>query len=217
MQLKDVYPPPQRLTPDRQERMRVVLLDAIQPATSPARPRTSRRRWQVAVAGATVVSVGALAWVFLGPGGTTAAAAWAPVPEQVTGQAAARLASSCEARVARGNGPVRLGTVAAALTEQRGASSAVLLLGTGREGICIDPHAGAGSTGGIIGPLVGATVQDPVPGGLTVDGTPGGPGLGLWAVYGRVASTRAATPGAGDDSPAAAPSPNTGPGFGAVH
>jgi len=76
-------------------------------------------------------------------------------------------------------------------------TSARLVVGAleelGHDAICVDPHpAAAGTAGGIIGPLVGVSVEDPAGGVLTVDGTPGGPGLGLRAVYGRVGSPRVA-------------------------
>lgn len=192
-----VFPPPQRLPVDRQQRMRSVLLDTIGAAPAADRTRSrargAARHWRVTAAGVAAAAAGALAWVLLGPGSSAPAAAWAPVPTAVPAPAAARLVAGCEDRIAQHRWPINRGQVSAALAEQRGASTAVLLVADGgHDAICIDPHgSGTGSAGGIAGPLVGISIEGPASGALTVDETPGGPGLGLWAVYGRISSPRA--------------------------
>lgn len=187
MNAGSVYPPPQRLTPDQRERLQAVLVDAIQSAPA-TRSRGGARHWRAAVVGAAAAGAGVLAWVFIGSGALTPAPAWAAVPRTASGAMAAKLASSCQAWVGEGRFPIRLGHVDAVLAEQRGASTAVLLVADdGSDAVCVDPHGRtAGVAGGITGPLVGVITQDPAAGAaLTVDGTPGGPGLGLWAVFGR--------------------------------
>ena len=192
MDTGSVFPPPQRLTPAEQERLRGVLFGAIRPTTA-ERPRAGARRWPAIAAGAAAATAGALAWVVIGSGGLAPEPAWAAVPRSVPAALASQLAKSCQTQVAQHSWPIRSGQVGTALAEQRGASTAVLLLAAGHDAICVDPHpAAAGTAGGIIGPLVGVSVEDPAGGVLTVDGTPGGPGLGLRAVYGRVGSPRVA-------------------------
>jgi hypothetical protein len=56
MDIDDVFPPPQRLTPERQERIRSVLLDEISPA-APGRPRRTNRRSRVLAAGVSAAAV----------------------------------------------------------------------------------------------------------------------------------------------------------------
>ncbi|MGH3157460.1 MAG: hypothetical protein ACRDNF_12900 [Streptosporangiaceae bacterium] len=62
MDISDVFPPPQRLTSERRERIRSVLLDEISAATTPDQPRHAHRRWRIPVAGAaTAAAVTAVA------------------------------------------------------------------------------------------------------------------------------------------------------------
>jgi hypothetical protein len=56
MDIDDLFPPPQRLTPGQQERIRAVLLDEIPPATAPGRPRRTHRRWRFLVAPAAAAA-----------------------------------------------------------------------------------------------------------------------------------------------------------------
>jgi hypothetical protein len=189
MDARSVFPPPQRLTPGQQERLRVVLVDAIR-STPAERSRAGARRWRAVGVGAAA-TVGVLAWVFIGSGALRPAAAWAAVPRPASSAMAAKLSSSCQALVAEGRWPIRLGHVDAVLAEQRGASTAVLLVADdGSDAVCVDPHGRTtGPAGGIAGPLVGVIMEDPAADAvLTVDGTPGGPGLGLWTVFGRVSA-----------------------------
>src|SRR5262249_10501305 len=146
------------------------------------------RRWHAVVAGAAAVTTGVLVWTFIGSGALAPTAAWAAVPSPASDAMAARLAGACETQVAQGRTPIQLGQVRAVLAEQRGVSPAVLLLADGHDAICVDPHGRSTEPfGGISGPLVGVTTEDANPDPvLTVDSTPGGPGLGLWAVFGRV-------------------------------
>jgi hypothetical protein len=194
MNVSSVFPPPQRLTPDQQERLRAVLVDAIGSAPT-ERPRAGARRWRAVGVGVAAAIAGVLAWVFVGSGALAPAAAWAAVPRPASDALAARLSSSCKTRVAQGRSPIRLGHVFAVLAEQRGASTAVLLLADdGSDAVCVDPHGhDTGPAGGIAGPLVGVTAEDPAPDAmLTVVGTPGGPGVGLWTVFGRINEPRVA-------------------------
>jgi hypothetical protein len=190
MDTESVFPPPQRLTPDRQERLRTVLLDGIQ--RSPTEPsQAGARRWRTVAVGAAAASAGVLAWVFIGSGALTPAPAWAAVPRPASPATAAKLSSACQAMVAEGRWPIRLGHVEAVLAEQRGASTAVLLVADdGSDAVCVDPRGRTtGPAGGFAGPLVGVVTEDPVADAVfTVDGTPGGPGLGLWTVFGRISA-----------------------------
>lgn len=65
MDIRDVFPPPQRLTPERQERIRSVLLDEISPAIASGRLRRTSRRWRVRVAAAAAATAVAVAAVTL--------------------------------------------------------------------------------------------------------------------------------------------------------
>jgi predicted regulator of Ras-like GTPase activity (Roadblock/LC7/MglB family) len=68
MDIDDVFPPPQRLTPERQERIRSVLLDEISPAVAPGRPRHTHRHWRVpAAAAAVALAVAGVAVLGTGP------------------------------------------------------------------------------------------------------------------------------------------------------
>jgi hypothetical protein len=192
MDAGSVYPPPQRLTPDQRERLQAVLVDAIQSAPA-TRSRIGAWHWRAVGVGVAAATAGVLAWAFIGS--VTPAAAWAAVPRPASGVVAAQLARSCHARVDQGQSPIRLGHVDAVLAERRGASTAVLLLADdGSDAVCVDPHGRtAGPAGGIAGPLVGVIMEDPATDAvLTVDGTPGGPGLGLWTVFGRISAPRVA-------------------------
>jgi hypothetical protein len=188
MDASSVFPPPQRLTPDRQEWLRTVLVDAIQ--SPPAeRSRAGARGWRAVGVGAAAATAGVVGWMFIGAGAP--AAAWAAVPRPASAAVAAKLASSCQARVAEGRWPIRLGHVEGVLAEQRGASTAVLLVADdASDAVCVDPHGRTtGPAGGIAGPLVGVITEDQAADAvLTVDGTPGGPGLGLWTVFGRISA-----------------------------
>jgi len=66
MDVKDVFPPPQRLSPERQERIRSVLLEEMSPAIAADRPRHANRRWRVTVASAVAAAAATVAAVMLG-------------------------------------------------------------------------------------------------------------------------------------------------------
>jgi hypothetical protein len=104
MDIDDLFPPPQRLTPERQERIRSILLDELPPATAPHRSRRGNRRWWMLaapVAAAAAVTAIAIAATVLVPaghpgGGSPARHAAAPPPittsRQVLLAAAAKVA-----------------------------------------------------------------------------------------------------------------------------
>jgi hypothetical protein len=56
MDIKELFPPPQRLAPGQQERIRRVLLDEISRATASGRARRTGRRWWVIAAPATAAA-----------------------------------------------------------------------------------------------------------------------------------------------------------------
>jgi hypothetical protein len=60
MDIDNPFPPPQRLTPEQQQRIGSVLLDEISAAIAPGRPRHTKRRWMIPAAG-TVTAVAAAA------------------------------------------------------------------------------------------------------------------------------------------------------------
>jgi hypothetical protein len=65
MDVKNVFPPSQRLTPERQERIRSVLLDEISAPIALGRPRHATRRWRVRAAGAAAAAMVTAAAVML--------------------------------------------------------------------------------------------------------------------------------------------------------
>lgn len=177
--MSDIFPAPQPLTTAQQQRIRAVLDDAITAIPSAA-PRPRRRRW-VATGSAAAATVGAISWAVFGFN-TSPASAWAPFPQPVTGSAATHLQTDCQQQVSGHGWTVPAAGTGSALAEQRGASTAVLLVGdAGQQAVCIDPH---GSGQGFSGPLVGVTTSDSQA-AVTADAA-GGPGLGMWAVYGQV-------------------------------
>ena len=72
MDTGNVFPPPQRLTPERQDRILSVLLDEMSAPLAPARPPRTGRRWQLraaAVAAATAATVAAVMLTITIPSG----------------------------------------------------------------------------------------------------------------------------------------------------
>lgn len=61
MDIDDVFPPPQRLSPQRQERIRSVLLGEVSAPTAAGRPRRTSRRWRQWVPGGVAVAAAAAA------------------------------------------------------------------------------------------------------------------------------------------------------------
>jgi hypothetical protein len=102
MDVEDLFPPPERLSPGRQERIRSVLLDEISPATRSGRSRHTRRRWRVlaapaaAAAAVTAIAIVAAVMVPAGhPAGRTPArhsAAGRPTLAQILNAAATSVA-----------------------------------------------------------------------------------------------------------------------------
>lgn len=181
--MSDIFPEAQPLTTAQQQRIRAVLNEEIE--STPSRSRRPRRRWAVAAGGIAAATAGAISWAAFSP---SPASAWAPFPQPVTGSAATRLQSDCKTQVSGHAWPIPTGGLDNSLAEQRGASSAVLLFGSdGRQAICVDPH---GSGQAFTGPLVGVSTTDDSHAAVTAV-TDGGPGLGMWAVHGRVPSRAA--------------------------
>jgi hypothetical protein len=77
MGIENVFPQPQRLAPERQERIRSVLLDEMSAAVAPGRPWHTSRRWRVTAAGAAAaaaVTAAAVTAAVVVPAGHPAAA-----------------------------------------------------------------------------------------------------------------------------------------------
>ena len=185
--MSSLCPPPERLSPQRQALIRDVVFAEIAGGAGRGAPaRRPRRRWAVGFATAGISLSGLVAFLLTLGGSTPALAAWTAVPQHVPAGQAARLAASCERELTAGRFAIRLGAPASALAERRGAATAVLLAGSaGIEAICVNPAPSGAAAGS--GPLVGIGTPGRSRGPLTVDGVPGGPGLGDSAVYGRVA------------------------------
>ncbi len=185
--MSSLFPPPERLSPQRQALIRDVVFTEIAggPGWGAPAPR-HRRRWGVGFATAGIGLSGLVVFLLTLGGSTPALAAWTAVPQHVPAGQAARLATSCERDLAAGHFPAGLGSPTSALAERRGAGTAVLLVGSsGAEAICVNPASSSAAAGS--GPLVGVGTPGRSRAPLTVDGVPGGPGLGASAVYGRVA------------------------------
>lgn len=183
--MSTIFPPPERLSAERQALIRDVVFTAIAEASVPA-PR-HRQHWTIGFATAGAGLAMLVVFLLTMGGATPELAAWTAVPQRVSAGQTARLAASCERQLAAGHFGVRLGAQTSALAEGRGAATAVLLVGaSGTEAICVNPAAPGGAGPSVAGPLVGIGAPGPSRGSLTVDGVPGGPGLGDSAVYGRV-------------------------------
>jgi hypothetical protein len=185
--MSNLFPPQERLSPQRQALIRgVVFAEIAGRGGLGARVRRPRRRWAVGLATAGTSLSGLVVFLLTLGGSTPALAAWTAVPEHVPAGRAARLGASCERDLAAGHFPTGLGSPTSALAERRGAGTAVLLVGaSGAEAICVNPAPSTAEASA--GPLVGIDTPGRSRGPLTVDGLPGGPGLGDSAVYGRVA------------------------------
>jgi hypothetical protein len=196
--MTQLFPSPQPVPAARSGQILDVILGA-RGDVRPERSRLQRYRLRLALTGVAVaVALAGLAlanWLFVsGRVAPPERAAWTTVPQSVSAAQTAQLAQDCAGRVG-GHFPISLGNVLSSLAEQRGSSSAVLLADSnGSEAICINPAAGAASTSAsvVAGPEVGIVAVDPMVGLLKVDGSVGGPAVGLTAVFGRV-TDRAST------------------------
>lgn len=196
--MSTLFPPPQPVPPARAEVIRSLVLDACGEDTErPIRvPRTRPRLVLPGVGVAAVMTgVAVASWLLISGGGSQPAlAAWTAVPQSVTAAQAAQLTHDCTNRVV-GHFPIPLRRVTFSLAEHRGSSTAVLLIGAaGSEAICVKPAAASngGGTGTSAGPQVGIVAASPMTGALQVDGSAGGPAIGLTAIFGQV-TTEATT------------------------
>ena len=113
--MSNLFPPPERLSPQRQALIRDVVFAEIAggagrgaPARGPGRRRWRGRRWAAGFAAAGISLSGLVAFLLTLGGSTPALAAWTAVPQHVPAGQAARLAASCERDLAAGHFPAGL-------------------------------------------------------------------------------------------------------------